>query len=530
MKNIASEHWVTMRDGVKLYTTLQLPQAEGKFPVIIIRNPYFSGRADLSSLEEQDTRGYAIVSQHCRGTSCSEGVCQVYINERNDGLDLLDWIRQQPFYNGELFLLGSSYSSSVHYSYLDSNPHDIKAAVLAVQDPERYNILYRNGFYKSGLHGSWVLKMHRKNQLIERNFTENTFRTMPLAGVTKTVFNEYVPYIEEEFLHPDPADPFWQTREGGNNYSNAASRCSIPILFVTGFYDIYTDGIFSLWQNLPPQRKKECALVVTPFDHAFNPLPEKITEEMQDFTDAMLRNMYPDWEYAWFDHHRLGTDFPLAEKGKTTYYRLWDHQWLRQDELKNAPVEKVFYLTADRKLSETKQTDGEITYISNPYDPAPFNGGVCNNFGGMKYQDPPNSRYDIISFLSEPLEKDMICEGRFEVALRCRSTAPDSCFYVRLNFERNGKTLSLRDDIDSLCRVEKDYTPGTERVIRYTFAPHAFKLFAGDRLRLDVSSSCVPYFQVHTNFKGLQAEQSCAQSCRNTVVCTDSAVRLFISE
>lgn len=124
----------------------------------------------------------------------------------------------------------------------------------------------------------------------------------------------------------------------------------------------------------------------------------------------------------------------------------------------------------------------------------------------------------------------MICEGRIEVELHCSSTAEDSCFYIRLNLERNGKTVSLRDDIDSLCRVEKEYTPGEERILKYTFAPHAFKLQKNDRLRLDVSSSCVPYFQVHTNHKGIQALQKTAAICRNTILISESLILLYTLE
>ena len=44
--------------------------------------------------------GYAVVFQHCRGRGKSSGDCIPYINEREDGLSLQDWIRNQPFYNG----------------------------------------------------------------------------------------------------------------------------------------------------------------------------------------------------------------------------------------------------------------------------------------------------------------------------------------------------------------------------------------------------------------------------------------------
>ena len=529
--NTVIETWMTARDGVKLYTRLQLPEAEGRFPVIIIRHPYVrkDDPTDFELLKNEDTHGYAVVLQHCRGTGRSEGICIPYISERNDGLDLLEWIRKQPFYQGELFLSGSSYLTSVHYSYLNTDPPDIKAAFLPVQDSERYNILYRNGFFKSGLHGRWALGMYKRNLPIERNFCNDTFRTLPLKGITKSVFGEEVPEIEEEYRHPDPADPYWQTPAGGSDYHDACRECRIPILFTTAFYDIYTGGVLDIWNGLPPSRKEQCACVVSPFDHAWNPAPRKIPSDLPDFENGRIREVCPDLQYLWFDHFRLGTPLHFIEQGKIVYYTLFENQWHCEKSVENGPEKREFFLHADRTLQPGKPAEsGEITYLYNPYAPAPFAGGCCLNFGGMQFQDPPNSRYDIISFLSDPIEEEtVVCQGKFEVELHCRSTAPDTCFYVRLDLVRDGKAICLRDDIDSLCRREKDYTPGTERVLKYTFAEHSFLLRKGDQLRLDVSSSCVPHFQVHTNRKGLQADQTGADICRNTIITGKSMLRIF---
>ena len=530
-QNTVVEYFVPMRDGVELYTVIQFPgEPTEKYPLIIVRTPYAPQETDLAALAAQETHGYALLTQHCRGTARSGGVCNAYLNERADGLDLRDWIRRQSFYNGELFLLGASYNASVHFSYLDTDPNDVKAAFLAVQDTERYNVLYRNGFYKTGLHGAWVMRMHRRKEAIERNFTPETFRTLPLAGVTKTIFGETVPYIEEEFLHPDFADPFWNTPAGGSDYRNACGKCRVPVLLVTAFNDIYTGGVFDMWKSLSPERRKNCALVVTPFEHNYNPLPADIPEETAAFRGGLLREICPDLEYAWFDHFRLGTPLKFVRQGKTLYFRLWENAWHCREVLDNAPGKLSFYLAPGRRLLRKKPEPGEIAYTYNPFAPAEFKGGVCNNFGGMRYQDEPDSRYDIVSFLSAPLKKPIACEGAFELELHVRSTARDTCFYVRLDVVRDGKALSLRDDIDSLCRMEGPYTPGKERVLTYRFAPHAFSLLAGDRLRLDVSSSCVPYFQVHTNYPGVQALQPRAKSCRNTILLGASRLRLFAEE
>ena len=68
---------VAMRDGVELYTIIQLPKQSGKFPTIIKRNPYCVMETDFDALKNENTHGYAVVTQHCRGTAKSDGVCQV---------------------------------------------------------------------------------------------------------------------------------------------------------------------------------------------------------------------------------------------------------------------------------------------------------------------------------------------------------------------------------------------------------------------------------------------------------------------
>lgn len=529
-ENIIKECFVSMRDGVELFTLVQLPAAEGRYPVIVKRNPYCPEETDFEALKNEDTHGYAVITQHCRGTARSKGICIPYLNERNDGLDLLDWVRKQEFYNGEIFLWGSSYLSSVHFSYLNTNPPDVKAAFLPVQDSERYNILYRNGFYKTGLHGKWVVSMYKKNMDIERNIVLDTFRTMPLSGITRHIFNETVPEIEEEFLHPDPADDFWNTPAGGSDYRNVTNNCTIPILFATGFFDIYTQGIFDMWNNLAPERKKCCSMIVSPFAHSWNPPPRTVPSELPDFENARMSEVYPDCGYNWFDHFRKGDKLNFIEKGKISFYTLFENKWHTRDALPNAENELVFYLNADRTLSKTQPQSAEkITYTYNPYAPAEFKGGLCNNFGGMQIQDAPNSRYDIISFLSEPLEKDSVCEGRFEVKLHCSSSAQDTCFYARLSLVRDGAALGLRDDIDSLCRLEKEYTPGEERIINFTFGDISLLLKKGDVLRLDISSSCVPFFQVHTNQPGVQALHDRAEISRNTIITGSSYLKIFCS-
>ena len=190
------EHLYLQYNGESFFTVVLLPDKDGKYPTVICRSPYVSGmvnadegeiaKAYYDGMKRWLEQGYAVICQHCRGQGKSTGAFVPYIQEREDGLSLRAWIRNQPFYNGELYLCGASYTSSVHFVTAPF-AKDIKGAVLEVQDCERYNCNYRNGFYKMGLHGGWYVNMYKKKSHLKKSYTTDSYRMLPLSAFSKTV-------------------------------------------------------------------------------------------------------------------------------------------------------------------------------------------------------------------------------------------------------------------------------------------------------------------------------------------------------
>jgi len=86
-----------MRDGVRLFADVYLPDAPGPFPVILTRMPYDKQSAygmmpALGRFWAQ--HGYAYVAQDVRGRFKSEGVFG-RVDEISDGYDTIDWISKQ---------------------------------------------------------------------------------------------------------------------------------------------------------------------------------------------------------------------------------------------------------------------------------------------------------------------------------------------------------------------------------------------------------------------------------------------------
>lgn len=527
------EEMVPMPDGVKLYTFGAVPPAGMKCPIVIQRNPYVKDervKPERFAGNKWTPDSYVWITQHCRGCGCSEGEWVPYATERADGLAFLEWVRKLPFYNGEIFLSGGSYLSSVHLLYIDTNPPDIKGAILEIQDCNRYNVIYRNGFFKIGLHGNWFIGGYKKkNTHLQRNRSISFF-DLPLCDFSRRYFGEAVPELDEVFAHPREDDPFWKTPEGGSDSYDAIVKSTFPILLTTGMYDIYTGGVFDMWARLSEARRAQCALLVGAYDHGGNGMRtyQKKPNTPVDFPQGALGMVCPDRAVQWFDHIRKGTPLTFIKPGKTCYYALYENAWHETDKLVNGPVAHTFYLN-NRTLDGQANAPAEITYVYDPKKPAPFKGGLCLNFGGMPIQDPPDFRPDVISFLSKPFTRTLDVRGRMTARLVCKSDCEDTCFYARLSLVKDGVAYPLRDDITSLCYATPDYTPGTEKAVSFCFSDHAFRIGPGDVLRVDVSSSC-SQFVPHTNNKGLQSIQKTCRIAHNTIVCGKSSVTLFCEE
>ena len=512
-------HKYLMNGEVELFTVVCLPSEKGNFPTVIYRSPYVDSEEFLP--EEEICKnimtdfnpwidhGYAVVYQHCRGRGKSSGDCVPYIYEREDGLFLQEWIRAQSFYNGELYLYGASYTSSVHFVTAPF-AKDIKGAVLTAQDCERYNCNYRNGFYKMGLHGRWYVNMYKRKKSLKKSYATDSYKMLPLSDFSKTVLGECALDFDELLRHPNRNDAFWSSRFGGGEAHDAIKHANIPILLVTGFYDIYTGGVFDMWRGLDEETKAKSALAVHPFDHGGNGVDQPIL-----FENGRLKDKFGDYAIRWLDFVR-GKESSPFEQGKVTYYKLFEDKWCCDD------------FNDPKQLCRIKLGNGEISYRYNPFAPASFKGGLSANFGGTAWQAPPSSRYDIITLYTPEFTEDTLVKGRMQATLKVASDCEDTCFYVRLSLSRSEGDYGLRDDINQISNFKTDYKPKETLEMRFSFDEHAFVVHKGEKIRIDISSSAFPHYVPHTNQKGLFSEQKTAKVAKNTVYLDGSYIELPI--
>ena len=516
------EEMVFMPDSVKLYTYGVRPPPGVKCPIVIMRSPYVEfkpvdKKKFLHDQRKNLARGYAYILQHCRGRGMSQGYWTPYEDERADGLALLAWVRKLPWYNGEIFLDGSSYGASVHWSYLDTNPPDVRGAVLLVQEVNRYNIIYRNGFFKSELHGGWFAKLHKQMDPAFRREKPVHFWEFPLRDFSMRCWGETIPSFENQLAHPRADDPFWRSRKPGSgvDYRRALLDSTMPILMRTGFYDIYTEGICDMWRETPTSRLANCSLLIEAYGHNGR-IAKEMKGSLGDFPGGARADVGLS-SLDWFDFCRTGRPAKAAPPGRVRYYALWENTWNEADAL----------VDGQQKV-EIKLGSGSRSWTYDPKRPLPDfpgSGGIC--FGGMQWQPKPDFRDDVVSYVLPPVGRRLDVRGRMRARLAVRSDCEDSSFYVRVSVKKpDGKWYLLRDDITSIRADGRDYEPGAETFLDFRFADHAFRLDGGDALRVDVASAS-KHFAPHGNVKGLQAAVREPKVAHNSVRADASTLTLF---
>src|SRR5215475_167227 len=146
---VKSEHQITMRDGVRLYTVVYSPKdASQKYPILMTRTPYSAGpygadsyRRSLGPSAAFMREGYIFVYQDVRGTFMSEGEFEDMrphipnkkspkdIDESSDTYDTIEWlVKNVPNNNGRVGVWGISYPGFyTAMSLIDAHPA-LKAA------------------------------------------------------------------------------------------------------------------------------------------------------------------------------------------------------------------------------------------------------------------------------------------------------------------------------------------------------------------------------------------------------------------
>lgn len=501
---------VAMRDGVMLSTQIFLPVGKGPWPVIVVRDPY--SFAHYQSCKVWVRFDYACVYQEVRGRGPSEGKWYPFVDERRDGLDLLQWILRQPWQNGKLALQGGSYLGVVQWAVAGDLPPEVKTFVPTVAHGDVYQLAYHNGAFNEGIAGFWLSSQFRSPLgmlTASKDWRKTVAGHFPAIGVQKKGFGPAWPAYRDYLLHPDPDDLYWQSPDYVA-LREAHKKVRVPVFMIGFANDFFQPGMLRTYDELPT--RDQSVMMVGPGNHGGQAEDEIKGSYTRDYADTL----------AWFDHYLRDKPLPARLKPGVNVFEHGANRWRHYarwplPELRAAPL--TYYLA---EITRSQDCDGgslsltapgaaaSATYIYDPRRPVPTRGGAFELISDTVVDQGSDlcERDDVLSFASAPLPADVLLSGSVKVRLLVASDAADTAFTVKLEEHfADGRVYNVRDDIATLAmrsgsRTRQTYRPGDEVEVRFDMTPILWRLHKGSRLRLDISSSNAPAFFPHPNRAG----------------------------
>lgn len=501
--------------------------------------------------------GYAYVLQDCRGRYGSEGGFCKYVNEAADGVDTLRWILAQPWCNGAVGTLGLSYGAHVQTALAGENPPGLRTMWI---DSGGFSSAYHSGIRQGGAYElkqlTWAYK-HAKlapetradpqrkagleAQDIGRWARVNPWRHghSPLLAAP-----EYESYIVEQWAH-ECFDDYWR-QPGLCARGRYEQFADLPMVHLSSWYDPYALTATENFLGLKAGRRGPVKLVLGPWTHGQR---SKSYAGEVDFGSAATLdgNLAPDYlalRRDWFDAHLRGAESRFLPEpvhyflmgggsGHRNAAGRLDHggRWCSAADWPPPEAqEQAFYLHADGALDAKPEAAAtSLGYRFDPTDPVPTIGGATASgaplmeagafdqresailYGATQPGRALADRSDVLVFQTRPLAQPVDVVGPVRVQLRVSSSALDTDFTIKLVDVHppsadypNGFAMNLSHGILRL-RFRNGYerpellTPGQVYPITISAFPTANRFAVGHRIRLDISSSNFPHFDVNPN-------------------------------
>ena len=484
------ETFVPTDDGILLATDVYQPFGDGAWPVVLIRTPYDKSGLRLMG-EALKVLGFACVIQDTRGRFASEGVDTVFRDDGDDGRATLDWIADQDWCDGTVGTLGGSAFAITGYMLApDANPA-LASMLAVVATPD----LYHHAF----LQGGAVREALAENWLADQGSSD----------------------MYDEIRRHRLMDSWWDPAD----VLSRSDRISAAGLHVGGWYDIFSQGTLDAFTTLQHRGGSGALgqqyLIMGPWSH--NSLGDREVGEITFPANAALDPL--DTIVPWLNHTLRGWPNEVRNWPAVLVYLMGaqedgapGNRWLALTDWPPPAHARRLYLSEGGSLSAEIPSGGERELLVDPDDPVPTLGG--NNLfadlvvdgrrmgDGPHDQRPIEERPDVLTFTTPPLSRPVTVMGRVSATLWIRPDTQDVDLAVRLtDVTPDGRSMLILDGIHRArmrCGDDREclLTPGVPTEVTIDLWSTAMVFNAGHRIRIDVSGSNSPRFEVNPNNGG----------------------------
>jgi len=506
------EERIPMRDGVRLFTAIYVPNDAGAgktYPILMKRTPYSVGPYGAAEYPERlgpsdpyAEEGFIFVEQDVRGKFLSEGTfvnmrpldpkqapegSPAGITEATDTYDTIEWLLHHvEGHNGKVGLWGISYPG-FYASAGAVHSHPALAAV-SPQAPIAdwfWDDMHHNGAFILPLAFNFFsgFGQPRPEPTTEwaDGFDHGTpdgygffLGVGPLSNLDKRFLHGEVEFWNQTVSHPD-YDAFWQARNILPNLKGVGAA----VMVVGGWFD--TEDLYGPLNTYRAIERQNPGisnmLVMGPWPHGGWSRREGRSLGEADFGFATSEYYRDEVELPFFRHHLKGEADPHLPEALA--FETGANRWRRFDAWPPPGLaERTLYLRDGGGLAfEPPEAAGEAddagradeahdSYVSDPAKPVPYTMEITSRWARNYMTEDQRFaawRPDVLVYESEPLEEDLTIAGPLVANLWVSTTGRDADWIVKvIDVYPEDEPRFVEDRPD---RDEEDLR-GTQRLVR----------------------------------------------------------------
>ncbi|MCU1257234.1 MAG: peptidase [Bryobacterales bacterium] len=458
------EHYIPMRDGKRLFTSVYLPKDDSQpWPIMFDRTPYSVApygedayRTTLGPSELFARDKFIFVYQDVRGRYMSEGefvnmrpeiIGKDGIAESTDTYDSIEWlVKNIPNNNGRVGMWGISYPGFYTAAGIIHAHAALKAASPQAPITDWFigDDFHHNGAlylpHAFNFFSSFGHPRPEPSTKITPRFDPGTpdgynfFQKLePLNNVNEKFYKNDVPFWNEITQHPN-YDAYWQAR----NLRPHLKEIKPAVMTVGGWFDAEDlfgalNTYYSIEKSSPNATN---ILVMGPWFHGGWARSDGELLGNIRFNSKTAAFFRESIELPFFQHYlknKGAMNLPEAyvfETGTNVWrqYEAWPPR---------KATARRLYLGANGRLSFEAPAPGPDydEYVSDPGKPVPFIGSIA--YGMTREHMTEDQRFaatrpDVAVYQTEPLTDDITLGGPLRANLHVSTSGADSDFVVKL--------------------------------------------------------------------------------------------------
>ena len=481
---------IPMRDTDKLAADVYIPSGCTTCPTILIQTPYgremFHLGLPLGIGQNINSSNYIFVVVDWRGTGGSLAAFDPSVPRGYDGYDCIEWITQQSWSDGKVATWGPSALGKCQFQTAkEQHPAHI-CAIPQVAGPQfDYLEYYHGGVYRTEYLEQLDILGYNLSSTILANQVHN---------ITWTV-------VENQNFYP--------------------TQINIPMFMQGGWYDhnieVMIDFFNALRSSSPIAVRDQHRLLMGPWVHGGHGAAHVGSAIQGQLTYLTAEDWNDSLGLLFLDYHMRGINNGWNTTDFIQYFQMGEDNWKTSAVWPPTNVIPTkLYLQNNSTLASGIPTNGTgfSMYIFDPSDPSPTIGGPTLRFDlnqGPYNQAPVvESRGDVLIFDSPVLGQDVVLSGKIRAHLFVSTDRIDTDFAIRLtDVYPDGRSMLVQDGIRRLRFRDGYNTADTAAAIPMQvyeidieLANTAITFLAGHKIRIDITSSIYPRFDVNLNNGG----------------------------